>query len=254
MKISVITVTYNSGATLAETLRSVSSQSHADVEHIVIDGASSDDTLAVIKRYGRLDAKVLSEPDRGIYDAMNKGLRMATGDFVGFLNADDTFSGPEVLADVARAAQAQNVDVIYGDLIYVRRNRSQRIIRYWRSGHFSRRRLMFGWMPPHPTLYVRKTVVDSLGGFDARLRISADYDFVLRCMQRPNTGVVYIRKVLVHMSAGGASNKSFRALLLKSREDLRVVRANGVGGWYTVVCKQARKLGQFICRADRVSL
>jgi glycosyltransferase len=235
-------------------LRSVARQSHPDVEHIVVDGASSDDTLAVISQHGGINTKVRSEPDRGIYDAMNKGLRMATGDFVGFLNADDTFSGPEVLADIARAAQAQNVDVIYGDLVYVRRNRPDTIIRYWRSGEFSRRRLTFGWMPPHPTLYVRKSVIDSLGGFDARLRISADYDFVLRCLQRPNTGVVYIRKVLVCMSWGGASNRSIRALLNKSREDLRVLRGNGIGGWYTVVCKQARKLFQFVRMPDRVRL
>jgi glycosyltransferase len=246
MKISVITVTYNSAATVAATLRSVAAQTHAGVEHIVVDGASSDDTLAIVKKYGRPDTKVWSEADRGIYDAMNKGLRMASGDFVGFLNADDTYAGPEVLADIAQAAQSGHVDVIYGDLVYVRRNRPESVLRYWRSGAFSRSKLGFGWMPPHPTFYVRKSLVDSLGGFDPELRISADYDFMLRCLTRPGTGVAYIPKVLVRMSAGGASNRSVRALLMKSREDLRVVRANRIGGWYTVACKQARKAHQFI--------
>jgi len=246
LKITVITVCYNSAATIADALQSVADQSWPCVEHIVIDGASTDGTLAVIDRYRDGLVKVVSEPDAGIYDAMNKGLRLATGDLVGFLNADDMLAEPDTLAFIAQAGQtAPQADAVYGDLIYVDKDRPERAFRYWRSEAFKPSRLGFGWMPPHPTLYVRLPVMRALGGFDTGFRIAADYDFVLRLFIRPGRQFVYLPRVLVRMRTGGASNRSLRALFRKSSEDFRAMRRHNTGGLLTLLCKNFRKVGQF---------
>lgn len=248
MKITVITVAYNSASTISETLRSVAAQTHGDIEHLVIDGASTDDTLKVVRGQGMHVAAVVSEPDVGIYDAMNKGLRLATGEFVGFLNADDVFADPDCVARIAEAASKGGVDAIYGDLLYVHKDRPQQLVRYWRSGRFTRSHLRLGWMPPHPTLYVRRRRIEELGPFDANLRIAADYEFILRYLGHPGLAVAYVPKVLVHMRTGGASNRSVAALLRKSREDLAALRRNKVGGLLSLLAKNARKLPQFVLR------
>jgi len=162
MKVSIVTVSFNSAATIADTLRSVREQTHPDIEHIVVDGGSRDETLAVVHREGSHVARVLSEPDGGIYDAMNKGITLASGDMVGFLNADDMLASPRVVADMAAAAAG--ADVLYGDLVYVKKDRPTEVVRYWRSGAYARSRLRYGWMPPHPTLYVRLDLARWLGG------------------------------------------------------------------------------------------
>ena len=245
MKISIVTVAYNSAATISDTLRSVATQTHPDLEHIVVDGASTDATMAVVQQSGSHISKLVSERDAGIYDAMNKGLALASGDFVGFLNADDFLASEDVISEIARAASAPDVGAVCGDLIYVRNGRTDEVLRYWRCGEFSPSRLKFGWMPPHPTLYVRRSLLAELGGFDVSLRIAADYDFMLRYLSHPDMRVAYVPRVLVKMRTGGASNRSLMALLDKSREDLRVLRRNSIGGIMTLLCKNARKLPQF---------
>jgi glycosyltransferase len=246
MKISIITVAYNSAATIADTLASVASQTHPDIEHIVIDGASRDATLEVVRAHGAHVARVVSEPDAGIYDAMNKGLRLASGELVGFLNADDMFAHAGVVALIAQAAERNPAaDAVYGDLVYVRADRPDQVLRQWRSGKFSPSRLRFGWMPPHPTFYVRSDRLEGLGLFNTSMRIAADYDFMLRCLSRPQAQATYIQEILVRMRAGGASNRSLKAVVNKSREDLRALRQNGAGGWFALLCKNVRKLPQF---------
>lgn len=252
MKISIITVSYNSAATIADTMCSIAEQSHLDIEHIVIDGGSQDDTLAIVAKMGSRSTRILSEPDDGIYDAMNKGLRLATGDFVGFLNADDTFMDAAAVSHIARAASSPGIDIVYGDLLYVDKDRPQVSVRYWRSGEFKLSRLRSGWMPPHPTLYVRAELISGLGPFDATLRIAADYEFMLRYLNHPGLGVAYVQKILVRMRNGGASNQSVRALILKSREDLFAIRLNKVGGVFTLLLKNARKVPQFIQRPKAI--
>lgn len=244
MKISIVTVAYNSGRTIADTLHSVARQTHQSIEHIIIDGASTDDTLSQVKLHGTRVDRLLSEPDRGIYDAMNKGLALASGEFVGFLNADDTLAAPDTVARIANAAA--DVDVIYGDLIYVHQVENDKRLRYWQSGQFAPSRLRFGWMPPHPTFYVRRSLLAQIGSFDVRLRIAADYDFMLRCLLHSGMRVAYIPDVLVKMRAGGASNRSLSAMWLKSAEDLNVLRRNQVGGIVTLMCKNLRKFPQFL--------
>lgn len=245
MKISVITVCFNSAATIADTLRSVADQSHPNVEHVIVDGGSRDDTVKLAHTMGRSGRVIITEPDKGIYDAMNKGLRLATGDLVGFLNADDVFATAETLARIADAAQPlSRVDAIYGDLQYVAKDHPGQVVRHWHSGAFWPSRLRFGWMPPHPTLYVRRTVLDAVGEFDINFHISADYDFALRLFSLPGRKFVYLPSVLVLMRTGGASNHSLRALLRKSSEDYRAIRKHKIGGVFTLLSKNFRKLGQ----------
>lgn len=251
MKISIITVCFNSAATITDTMQSVATQTHPDIEHIVIDGASTDNTLAIVRAFPSRLSQVVSEHDAGIYDAMNKGLGLATGEFVGFLNADDMLAGPNAVARIAAAAARAATDVVYGDLSYVHKDRPTEVLRYWSSGAFDASRLRYGWMPPHPTFYVRRATLTSFGQFDLRFRIAADYDFMLRYLNQPDVGVAYAPEVLVHMRAGGVSNRTMRALLQKSREDLAALKKNRVGGLATLLCKNARKLPQFFVRPGR---
>jgi glycosyltransferase involved in cell wall biosynthesis len=246
MKISVITATYNSVRTLEDCLDSVRRQSHALVEHIVIDGVSSDGTLELLQaRRADLDVLV-SEPDRGIYDALNKGLALASGDVVGFLHSDDFYAADDVLACVAAAFDDADVDAVYGDLDYVRQQDVSRRVRRWQAGSFRPSDLKLGWMPPHPTLFVRRGGYQRIGGFDLRFRIAADYLSVLQLFSTPGFNTVYLPRVLVKMRLGGASNGSLSSLMRKSREDLAALRLTGVGGPLTLVAKNLRKLPQFL--------
>ncbi|MCY4746805.1 glycosyltransferase family 2 protein [Pelomonas sp. UHG3] len=243
MKISVITVCFNSAKTIKDTLDSVRDQTHPDVEHIVIDGNSRDATKSLIEQHGSHVAIFKSEPDKGIYDAMNKGLALATGDIVGCLNADDMLASKATLAHIAAAMETQ-FDMIYGDLVYVDAERTDKVVRHWDSGEFSTSRLRHGWMPPHPTFYVRRNLIQG-EKYDLRYRIAADYDFMLRCLKKSPTRVQYLPEVLVHMRNGGASNRSLQAMLRKSQEDLDVIRRNSAGGVLTLAAKNLRKIPQF---------
>lgn len=248
IKISIVTAVYNSCETVAAALDSALSQSDVNIELVVIDGGSTDGTLEVLQSYtDRLDVLV-SEPDRGIYDALNKGIQRASGDVVGFLHSDDLFADAGVLSRVAAAFAVPDVAAVYGDLLYVRRDSPEQVVRYWRSGTFSGRRLGWGWMPPHPTLYVRREAYENYGLFDTSFRIAADYDFILRLLGRDGVGVHYIPEVLVKMRVGGASNRSLRNIARKSSEDLRALRRNGVGGIGALVWKNLSKLPQFLRR------
>jgi glycosyltransferase involved in cell wall biosynthesis len=248
MKISVITATYNAARTVAACLGSVARQTHPDVEHWVLDGASRDGTQAIVEADRARLAGFVSEPDNGIYDALNKGIAHATGDVVGFLHADDFYAGDRTLATIAAAFDDPRVDAVYGDLTYVDAVDATRIIRYWKAGPVSRERLQRGWMPPHPTFYVRRSVYQRLGAFDTRYRISADYDCIVRFLFRGGIRAAYIPQVLVSMRVGGISNRSLRTIALKSREDLRIMREHGLGGMPTLLAKNLGKVAQFWAR------
>jgi glycosyltransferase len=241
-RVTIVTVAYNSAATIADTLASVECQSWPDIEHIVVDGGSDDGTDKIVGKAGRV-SRFVSEPDRGIYDAMNKGLRMATGGIVGFLNADDVLASPDAIAKLSTAIGER--DAVYADLAYVSGTAPCRVVRYWRSGAYERSRLVRGWMPPHPTFYARTGLLRAAGGFDASMRIAADYDLMVRCLGPRRFTVAYVPEVIVHMRLGGASNRSMAALLRKSREDLRAIRRNDVGGVMTLAMKNLRKIPQF---------
>lgn len=245
MKISIVTVCFNAAATIADTLESVARQTHLDLEHIVIDGSSTDGTQEVVRHHGRSNVVLVSEPDEGIYDAMNKGLKLASGDWVGFLNADDVFATPDVVADLAATIESTSADAVYGDLEFVDRIESQRVVRRWQSGPFVPAQLRWGWMPPHPTFYVQRMLVQRLGGFDTRFRVAADYDFMLRYLNTPRMKVSYLPRVMVRMKTGGVSgDRSVQAVLRRNVESYKVLRKNRLGGVAALFWKSLRKLPQ----------
>lgn len=203
--ISVITVVYNSATTIEDTLLSVASQNYPCVEHIIIDGASTDGTLQIIRRYQERLARVVSEADDGIYAAMNKGLALASGEIIGFLNADDLYADAEVLSDIARAFADPAVEACYGDLVYVDSSDLSRVVRYWKSQPYRDGLFENGWMPAHPTFYVRKWVYDQYGGFDLAYRRQSDFELTMRFLAVHKIKSAYIPKILVRMRSGGAS-------------------------------------------------
>lgn len=205
--ISVITVVNNSAATIADTLLSVASQAYPHVEHIIIDGASTDGTLKIIQEHASQIAVIKSEPDRGMYDAMNKGLAMATGDIIGFLNADDVYSDSHVLEDIAGAIGTQNMDACYGDLVYVDTSDSHKVVRYWKSQSYRDGLFEKGWMPAHPTFFVKKQVYEKYGGFDLAYKRQSDFELAMRFLAVHKIKSVYIPRVLVRMRSGGASSR-----------------------------------------------
>lgn len=220
-------------------------QTWPHVEHVVIDGASTDGTVAVLQTCLNAQAVWLSEPDKGIYDALNKGLARATGDVIGLMHSDDFFADDEVLASVAAAFANPEVDAVYGDLDYVAKADTARIVRRWRSGDYSAAKLARGWMPPHPTLFLRRSVIERWGGYDTSFRIAADYDTILRYFGQGRIRPAYIPRVLVKMRLGGESNRSLGRIWLKTREDYRALQRNGVGGVGALVWKNLGKVGQF---------
>jgi len=245
VKISIITATWNCASTVGDCLDSVAAQSWPNREHVVIDGASRDVTVDLLESRRAQLSVLVSEPDRGIYDALNKGIARASGDVIGFLHADDVYASPDVLARVAEAFADPSVAAVHGDLQYVRKDDTARVVRHWKSSPFSPDRLRRGWMPPHPTLYVRREWYERIGGFDTRYRIAADYHSILRLFSQPEFRSAYVPEVFVKMRMGGASNRSVRNIVRKSREDLEALRVTGVGGLGALAWKNLGKLGQF---------
>lgn len=244
--ISVITAVFNRVNTISHSVASVQSQTYDLVEHIIQDGGSTDGTLSVINQQANETTHVYSAPDQGIYDAINKGVARATGDVIGLMHSDDFFAHDGALEKIAEAFSDPRIDGIYGDLQYVASEDPNRVIRHWRSGEYAPEKLRRGWMPPHPTVYLRRKVFDRWGLYDTRYKIAADYDAMLRYLVTGQVRLSYIPEVLVKMRVGGESNRSLGRVLQKSREDLRAVRQNGVGGLGTLVQKNLRKAGQFI--------
>ncbi|MGP3726445.1 glycosyltransferase family 2 protein [Cereibacter sphaeroides] len=248
MKISVVTAVYNRRDTIADALRSVQAQTYAPVEHVIQDGGSTDGTLEELARHFRPELSLETARDGGIYPAINRGIARSTGDVVGLLHSDDFFAHDKVLEKVAHAFRDPRVDGVYGDLDYVSHRNPSRVVRHWSSGAYEPGKLMRGWMPPHPTLYLRRAVFESFGTYDPAFRISADYDAILRWLVRGKIRLAYIPEVLVKMRTGGESNKSLECVLRKSREDLRAIRRNEIGGVRTLMLKNALKVSQFVTR------
>lgn len=211
-KISVITAVYNNVSTIEDTILSVISQTYPDVEHIIIDGASTDGTMDVVRRYMEKIAVVRSEPDGGIYDAMNRGLALATGDIIGFLNGDDVYATPRALEEVARTIETRKVDACYGDLIYVDRIEVRKVVRYWQSQAYRDGLFEKGWMPAHPTFYVKKWVYEKYGGYDLAYRRQSDFELTMRFLAIHKITSAYIPKVLVRMRSGGVSQEMMHIL------------------------------------------
>lgn len=246
LKISVVTAVFNRENTVAEAVASVASQDYGSVEHVIQDGGSRDGTLEAIKAVAGPDVSLESARDGGIYDGINKGIARTTGDVVGLMHSDDLFASPTILSKVAKAMEDPEIDGVYGDLDYVAADDIQKVIRKWRSGDYQKSKLKRGWMPPHPTLYLRRSVFDTWGLYDTSFRIAADYDAMLRYLVKGEIRLAYIPEVFVKMRVGGESNASLQKIIRKSREDYRAIRENGVGGLGTLAFKNLSKVQQFL--------
>lgn len=253
VKISIITAVYNSEATVGEAIASVAAQSYPDLEHIIVEGNSHDGSLAAIEQVGHDRMRLISEPDDGIYDALNKGIRHATGDVVGFLHSDDFLPHKETLARIAAEFKDSAVEAVFSDLDYVSQADTSRVIRHWSTGPFLPRRLRRGWMPAHPTLYLRREVYERIGVYDIGFGIAADYDFILRYFSQISGKSVYIPEVLYKMRVGGVSNRNLSKIRQKMEEDYLAIRRNRVGGISTLALKNLSKVGQFIVRSTRTN-
>jgi len=254
MRISVITVCFNAVTTIADAARSILSQKSSSdfpfqIEYIVVDGGSTDGTIESLEPFRKRIDVFISEPDNGIYDAMNKGIQAATGDVVAILNADDVYASTDVLARVAGTFRETGAEAVYGDLNYVDANDVTTVLRRWRSGAFRPGAFRRGWMPPHPALFMRRSCYERLGLFTLALRSAADYELMLRFIHRHGMTLAYLPETLVMMRAGGVSNASFKHRLRAHREDWNAWRMNGyLPSPLTLLAKPLRKLPQFLSR------
>ena len=247
MKVSLITATYNSEISIKTCLDSIVSQDYSDLEYLFIDGGSSDNTLSIIKKYRQNNPfiKMVSEKDYGIYDALNKGISAASGDIIGFVHSDDFLASSDIINDIVSMMKTESLDGVYGNLQYVNKNNTQKVIRNWISCDFKFSLLKNGWMPPHPTLFLKKEVYQKHGLFDVSYRISADYDFMLRIFKDSELKLGYLPKVITKMRVGGASNRSIKNIIEKSKEDYRAIKSNNIGDFLTLIRKNTSKLKQF---------
>lgn len=247
MKISVITLCLNSVGTIRDTIDSVLAQDHPDVEHIVIDGVSRDGTLEIVRSYGGRIAKVVSEPDRGMYDSANKGLHLATGDVVGYLNSDDFYAGPDVLSTIARAFETSTVDVVHADLDFIDPQDVSEITRRFRSREFVPGDFKRGWHPAHPTFYVRREVLLRAGGFDEQYSIASDIDLMMRVLEVQGAHSVHLPRVLIKMREGGLSNGSLRRILKANVQCYRALNRAGLAvPWWFILRKPLAKTRQLL--------
>lgn len=244
--ISIITVTYNSEESIMRTLDSIKSQTFQDFEYIIIDGKSSDKTISIINNHEITINKLVSEEDNGIYDALNKGVKESNGKYIGFLHSDDEFYSKDSLKSIADSLLESDSDIIYGDLKYVSKGPNPKVIRDWVSGAFKKYKLHLGWMPPHPTLYMKKSLYKKNGFFNTNLKISADYDLMTRNFIKQNLKITYLRKYIILMTLGGESNKNINNLYTALKEDIYSMRANKVFWPLAIIFKKLSKMKQFI--------
>lgn len=249
LSVSIVTVVYNNVDTIADAIESVLSQTYDDVEYLVIDGASTDGTRDVIGEYEEEIDYVVSEPDDGIYSAMNKGIRASSGDVVGILNADDFYADDGVIEEVVETFLHRNVDSVYGDLVYVEADNPLEVVRYWQAGEFERKKFRRGWMPPHPTLFVRRDAYEEYGTYREDLDISADYELALRLLYCHELSAAYLSETLVRMRVGGSSNESLWQRIRGHAQDYRAWMVNGkIPNPVTLAMKPLSKLKQFVVR------
>ena len=227
MKISIVTITYNSGKTLKCAIDSVLTQTYKNIEYIIVDGKSSDNTVAIINSYGNKISKFVSEEDDGIYDAMNKGLRLASGDIVGILNSDDVYFDNRVIENVIKEFEEKDVDSVYADLIFVKPKNLDKAVRYYDSSHFSPQKFAYGLMPAHPTFFVKKDIYERYGVFRTDLKIGADFDLLIRFLYTHKISYSYMKEILVKMRVGGVST-TFSSIWINNIEQLQVCRDNGI--------------------------
>lgn len=248
MKISIITITYNSQHTVEDTIKSVIAQDYPDVEYIIIDGKSKDDTLKITNKYKDKIAKIVTEKDKGLYDALNKGIQLATGDVVGLLHSDDIYSDNKVISKIAEKFKADaGLQAVYADLVFVNRTDLNKVMRTWKSGEYREGAFLKGWMPPHPTFFVKRDCYEKFGYFNIKLKLSADYELMLRFIHKNAIKIAYLPETIVKMRLGGTSNINFFVRLKANLEDKLAWRLNGIKPeTLTTLKKPFSKLGQYL--------
>ena len=244
--ISLITITFNSQETIQSTLDSIFNQSFQDFEHIIIDGGSSDNTLNIIENHDIKTSKLISEKDNGIYDALNKGIRESKGRYIGILHSDDIFFSNETLNLISKELISSEPDILYGNLKYTSRKSYSKIIRNWNPGNFSKYKLHLGWMPPHPSFYIKRSLCSQEKTFNTNFKISSDYDFMIRSLTKKNIIVSYIDECIVLMRLGGESNKSIKNLIIALKEDIVSMQNNKIFWPTAIILKKLSKLKQFL--------
>lgn len=228
MKVSIITVVLNGVETIEDCIKSIIRQTHQDIEYVIIDGGSTDGTIDVIKKYRDKISSWMSEPDKGIYDAMNKGIKVVTGEIIGILNSDDIYTNDSVIETVVKTINEKKVDACYGDLVYVDKPNTNKIIRYWRSCEYQEGLFSKGWVPPHPTFFVKKLVYETYGLFDLNFTLAADYEIMFRFLHKHHITTAYIPAILVKMRLGGSSNRSVSNVIKQNMEIARILNRNGL--------------------------
>lgn len=248
MKVSIITVCFNSAATIESTIQSVINQNYPDIEYIIVDGSSTDNTIDILNRYNEQISKWISEPDNGIYHAMNKGINLSTGEIIGFLNADDVYIDETVITKIASTMHKGNYEAVYGDLIYVDSHSTNRIIRYWQTGKYRNGAFRSGWVIPHPTFFCRKNVFEKYGCFNEQLKVAADFELALRFVEKHKIQIGYIPEVLVKMRTGGKAN-ILKGMILGNREIIKSFRMNNLRiSPSFFLMKPLTKISQFLKR------
>ncbi|WP_010523478.1 glycosyltransferase family 2 protein [Aquimarina agarivorans] len=250
LKFTIITATYNSDQFIESCMNSVLSQNYKNIEYLIIDGASTDDTVSKVHQIKGTSStiKVISEKDNGIYDALNKGVSLATGDIIGFVHSDDFLASNNILSKIKNVFELNNSDGVYGDLDYVDKENVTKVVRAWKSCEFYPSLLKKGWMPAHPTLFLRKKVYLKHGFFNLKYKIAADYDFMLRIFKDTNLQFDYLEEVVTKMRVGGASNKSIKNIIHKTKEDYSAIRQNKAGGLDAILNKNVSKIKQFFVK------
>ena len=253
MKVSLITVVYNGASHIRSCIESILNQTYSDIEYIIVDGKSTDGTVDIVKSYGSKIAQFVSEKDKGLYDAMNKGIRMATGDVIGLLNADDFYRHSRVIENMVATFQRTNSDAVYGDMIYVHRDNTQKIQRYWRSGWYSDNDVMWGWMPGHLSFFAKKCLYDQYGLFRTDMKSAADYELLLRFIHKNKAKLAYMDEVTIVMRAGGVSNSSLSNRLEANRDDKLAWKLNGMKPYFfTLWLKPLRKITQYVTKPPAI--
>ena len=245
MKVSIITITYNSESTLIDTIDSVLNQTYKDIEYIIVDGNSTDSTISIIHSYKDKISKFVSEKDNGLYDALNKGIALATGDVIGILHSDDFYTNHHIIENIVKTFNQNHADAVYADLFYVDKNNVNKIHRKWKSGHYTDGMFLNGWMPPHPTFFVKRSVYDKYGSFNLELVSAADYELMLRFIHKHKIKLTYLPEFIIKMRVGGKSNVSLKNRIRANNEDRKAWRINALNPhFYTLYLKPLRKIIQ----------
>lgn len=245
MKVSIITSCYNREATIAQAIESVLAQDYPNIEYIVVDGASKDNSLEVINRYKDKISKIISEPDKGMYEAINKGIRAATGDIIGLIHSDDFYYSNDIISKIVERFKQSDADFVYGDGLFVDYNDTNKVIRNWIGGSFAKWKVRNGWLPLHPTCYIKRTAIEKHGLYDESYKIAADSDFLFRYLYEADLKVLYLKEYIVRMRMGGLSTDSKKRKLMWE-EDIRMYRSHGLNPTLTKLEKMAWKVPQFI--------